>query len=165
MPKQKRFFIVLLILCLAFAFTACGGSAEEADEPADEGVSNVDIDTSLDGESGTITSDEGSLEYGENIDWPADVPLDEVNATLVGVAKDDATGQYTIVFNEMEADDAAAYVQYLKDEGFVDGMEMSDADMITYSGTNANNEFAAFLYTNEPKEGSLTYLPDMAAVE
>lgn len=162
MKKQKRLFLALLILCLAFAFTACGGSDKESE---DSGLTNVDVDTSLDGESGTITSDEGSIEYGEDIDWPDDLDLEKPKGTLVGVMKDAESNQYTIAFNEMELDDAKDYIQYLKDEGYVDGMELSDVDMEMYSGTKPNGEFATFIYNSEPKEGSLTYVVKLEEVE
>jgi len=162
MFTKKRFFLIFLVLCLAFSFTACGGSDKEAE---DGELTNVDVDTSLDGDSGKITSDQGSLEYGEDIDFPKEVPLDEPKGTLVGVMNDAKTGQYTIALNEMEMDDAKDYIQYLKDEGFASTMEMSDADMVMYSGTKSNNESAVFIYNAEPKEASLTYIPDMAAVQ
>ena len=69
---MKRLIAILLVLFIAFTFTACGGDDEEVSDPSQNDVSQDDQNT-----GNESSDDETTSETKENIIDPSDAPEDE----------------------------------------------------------------------------------------
>lgn len=121
---MKRTIAVLMIIMLAFAFSACGeAAADSQDNPED-------IQKELD----QINADAEAMESNLNYEWPAEADIlgvPELKAgTIEGLGITDKA--VAIGYRDLTRDDMEAYFELLKSEGFVDGIEYPGGGMWNY---------------------------------
>lgn len=149
--KKRSLLITLIIICCVMLFTSC--------KVVKKKIPGGQIE--IGGNSGKIESGDSSINYGDNLKWPKEfmVNIPEPKGKITAVVKDDKTRQCTVTFSEMSKDDASDYVVKLKGLGYSGGLEISDADSITFSGAASNGSEISFLYNVTAKEGSIFYNP------
>jgi len=152
---MKKVIQVLILaafsVCLVMTLSACGSSGDDTQSGS--------LTDNL--ASGSIDTAGGSLDYGNNLQWPEEkmAGLPAPQGKITGVLSDDSTGQCTVTFNEMTQQDAESYAAKIKEMGYTNGLNFADADSIMSGGTNANGEGAFFTYNITAKEGSISYTP------
>ena len=167
MKKTSIWILVLLATTLVF-MTGCGKIQDKVSEKVSEGIvekavgGNVDI--TKDGIS--VQKDGASFQSGDDLKWPkssmGDLP--EPKAKINGVMDASNKEGCTVVFSEMNLDNAKAYIEKLKELGYKDGgLVISDEDGLSYAGQNSSNATIVFSYKISSKDGMIGYTPSTPA--
>ena len=169
---MKR-IIIIASLCFALVLlTACGAGSTADATGAKDAVSDTAqsgwgaSDTSSQSASDVLTSDssadvdialeEGDLQAGNNLTWPADkmgnIPDLGGTITVVMAAETGACVVYTGITEEQ----ATAYVASLEALGY-QGYNYSDDETIVFSGQDSAGASINFSYGMTSTESSVTY--------
>lgn len=162
--KKAQIIVLAVVLALMVFSTGCGISdkigekiGETIIENATSGQADVDLDTDDGGV--TITTSEGTVKTGTDLDWPTDYmgDLPEVKATFVSVITNNDSMGGNVTFEKMSSDDMAAYLETIKSLGYTtDSMDSKMEDGGMYSGKNSAGAAVFYIY-NTDGTGSLTY--------
>ena len=159
--KIRKLISVLLMVVILFSLSACGKItekiAEKGIEKLVEDKTGAEVDITKDG--ATINVDGGSIQSGEDLDWPKDamgeLPEPKAKVTFIMVNEANKGGSVTIA--DFDEDKAKQYVEKLKDMGFKEVMKMEDSESIAFVGTSDKGEQVNFSYSIESKEGVIIY--------
>lgn len=159
--KIKKIISILVIVVMVFSFSACSKItekiAEKGIEKLVESKTGADVDITKDG--ATINVDGGSMQSGEDLDWPKDamgeLPEPKAKVTFIMVNEKDKGGSVT--FSDFDEDKAKQYIESLKDMGFEEVMKMEDTESILFVGTSDKGEQINFSYDIEAEEGVIIY--------
>lgn len=150
---MKKYILISLTVILTFSFilSGCGNNEKLKDDSIKSGDETV-----------SIKIDNGDIVAGDDVEWPENNMGDiaKPNSKITAVLKDDTTGNCTVVFSDMDKEDAVQYVEELKKLGYQPIMEVNDADEVMFSGKNSKEVMATFTYNNTAKEGSVSYIPN-----
>jgi hypothetical protein len=149
MRTSFRFLVLVLAASLAvFPLAGCGKVADEVAERAAEemleGATGVEVDVEDDGESITITGDDGeetTIESGDSASvpdaYPDDFPL--YDGDIVG-SSSISSGEDSMVMVTVETGDDLGDIKAFLEAGFEDnGWTIASLDEMTASGvTNVN---------------------------
>ncbi|NLK98636.1 hypothetical protein [Defluviitalea saccharophila] len=163
----KRICVVMTIIALVFALTACKSPSEMAAEKMMEGIieqaTGADVD--FDSDDGNLTiktsegetnfSDEGitihgedgktSISTGENLEWPADYMGDIPEPKGYNfVAVISSPVKSSVQFAGMSIEDAKSYYQSLIDLGYESksGDDIVTDEIISYIGIKGDQQVA-----------------------
>ncbi len=162
--KAVRLVAVLLIAAMVFSLCACRKVeekiTEESAEKLLEEALGTDVDITEDGSK--IKVDGKSVESGENLPWPkeamGDLPKPEGRITFV--TEDEKAKSCTVAIEELEPDDAAKYVNILKEMCLEGGKLLDDMGLIIISGDTDKGASVHFQYIKDDKEGLVGYYPE-----
>jgi len=162
--KAVRLVVVLLIAAMVFSLCACRKVeekiAEKGAEKLLEEALGVDVDITKDG--GKIKVDGGTMESGENLPWPkeamGDLPKPEGKITFV--MEDEKAKSCTATIAELEPDDAAKYINMLKEMCPEGGNLSEDIGLTVFSGDTDKDTSIHFQYSPDDKEGLIAYYPE-----
>ena len=159
--KVKNIVAVLLVVIMVLSLCACGKIADKVAEKSVEKLvekaTGAEVDISDDGAE--IKVDGASIQSGEDLKWPKDAmgELPEPKAKITFVMMDDATKGGTVALSAMEAADAKAYAEKLKEMGFKDGISIQDEDGVFFGGTRDKGDQVNFSYNIDAKECTIIY--------
>lgn len=160
--KRTHIWVLVLTAAILVFTTGCGKIQDKVSEKVSEGIVSkavgADVDITKDGLK--VQKDGASFESGTDLKWPkssmGDLP--EPKAKISGlVVNENSNGGGTVIFSEMSLDDAKDYKEILIDLGYKDGISFSDADGLSYGGTNSIGASAVITYNVSPKEGTIQY--------
>lgn len=159
--KAKRILAAVLIFGILM-LPGCSKAKTVVLDTGDGG--KVSVDVSQDGNAGKIEDGDSSIEFAEDMEWPADfmVGLPQPKGKITGVLKDDGTKACTVALNEMGEQDAKDYSASLKTLGYENGMDFSDAESIMFTGTGKDGATIMFAYNTTAKEATISYSPKAA---
>lgn len=149
--KFKTVGLVATLLCLILMLTACGADKTNQSNDGTQSTEN--------------SQKEPSIDLGEDLKWPKDFMgnIPEPIGKITAVISDEATKQCTVTFAEMSKEDAAAYAKRIEELGYVGGLKVSDADLISINGEDTTGARVDFLYNVSPKEGVISFRSKDAA--
>ena len=76
----------------------------------------------------------GDVVVGNNISWPKDVPNDlKIKASITSVVKDETSGTVGITFEQLNQEDATAYIENLKKLGYETEFEGTTTRITSYN--------------------------------
>lgn len=168
--KKVQVLLLAAIMLLLVLSTGCGLSdkiGEKIGETILEGVTSGDADIDLDTDDGgvTITTSDGTMQTGSDLDWPTDSmgDLPKINATFISVITNTEDGGANVMFEKMSAGDSTEYIATLKSLGYTNDTYEATLDDggATYSASNSSGAGVFFLH-NADETGSLTYAPPSA---
>lgn len=159
---MKKAYIGIIVLAAAiFLLTGCGSIQDKVAEKTTEAIAEKavggNVDITKDGVK--VEKDGVNFETGTDLKWPKDAmgDLPELNAKIDSILNDQNGKGGTVVYSGISLEDAKAYVEKLKELGYKDGLSISDADLLSYSGQSNSGASVAFMYSISPKEGSIMY--------
>ena len=159
--KKASMKTMVLIAAMIVSLCGCGAVQDKVTEKIGEGIAEKaiggNVDITKDGVK--VEKDGVSYETGNDLKWPKDAmgDLPEPKAKISAVLNADAEKGGSLAYEEMSLEDAKVYVEELKALGYKDGLNMSDEDLITYSGKNSDGYSVMFTYTLSTKGGSIMY--------
>lgn len=160
---KKCFAVFMALLLILLTLCACG-SPEKMLENIIEKQTGQSIDIQDDGGSITIKGDDGesmTVTSGDNQEWPAgkmgDLP--ELKGKVVSVVEADGTCYVSL--EGVSESDAKAYIEKLKDMGYVGGEYSGEDGAIAFSGTNGDHQVALNYY---PEGGSSAGMSSVSIV-
>ena len=159
--KTTRIGVLVLTAAIFFSLTGCGSIENKIAEKTAEGIAEKTVggkvDITQDGVK--VQSDEVNYETGKDLKWPKGAmgELPEPKAKISAVVNAEAGKGGSVAFGEMGLEDAKAYVEKLKELGYMGGLSISDEDLISHSGKNGSGASVIFNYSISPKEGSILY--------
>lgn len=153
MKKVRLLIIAMIAVFTMISLTACGGGKKIKLNGEVTGEIKQNGDVNITGNNGE------SLKVGEDLKWPKELmgSLPEIKAKITAVLKDTNSKLCTVVFADMNVEDAKKYIDKIKDLGYSNGMELSDADVLMISGTAKDSSEASFTYNTTAKEGTVTF--------
>lgn len=161
MTKTSIWLSVLITTTLVF-MTGCGKIQDKVSEKVSEGIVEEavggKVDITKDGIS--VQKDGASFKSGDDLKWPKSAmgDLPEPKAKINGVMDASNKEGCTVVFSEMNLNNAKAYVENLKELGYKDnGLAISDEDGLTYAGQNSAKASILFSYKISAKDGMIGY--------
>lgn len=160
--KKINIWILVFITAFVVGMTGCGKVQDKVSEKVSEGIIEKavggKVDITKDGIN--VQKDGAGFQSGNNLKWPkssmGDIP--EPKAKINGVMDDRKIDDCTVVFTELDLDNAKAYVEQLKALGYKDdGLVLSDEKSITFMGKNSSKRMIIFSYKIEAKDGIIEY--------
>lgn len=162
MKRKSYILLFIFILTLTMILAGCKKSIEEK---ISEGITEKILEEAtggevdIDSDSGTITTDSGSTQFGGNIKWPegkvGDLP--ELKANLTMVMEDKDNSATLIYFDSLSIEDAQKYIENIKGMGYESAYETSTESGYSYQGNNGKGGEVVFAYNNDDGSGALTY--------
>lgn len=148
---KVKLLIAALILCGVTMFTACGGGNKTDNNSEKPGTTQ--------GSGGSDNSPGTSINTGQDMKWPSEFMgnLPEPKGKITAILKDDKSGTCTVAFSEMTLEDAKTYAAKIKELGYKDGLEVSDADGVIINGRTNEGYGMGFAYNSTAKEGTVWY--------
>lgn len=148
----KFIFMAAVLSCCLLLVSGCKGKTDE---------NNIPDKVKINDDSVTVKEGSSEIKAGESLKWPEKIMVNmpEPKCKITAVLKDDKTGQCTAAFAELSNEDAKAYVEKLKSNGYSGGMELQDANSILFSGIDGKGSQACFVYNTATKEGTISYEP------
>lgn len=155
MRKSRLLIMTILVIFAMIAMTACGTSSKTNDsnvKKTDQAQTSGNSDKNENDNSGSITT-------GEQLKWPKELMgnLPEPKGKITVVLKDTSQGQCTVAFSEMAKEDAKNYTIKIKEIGYKEDLEATDAESIIMSGTAKDGSQVCFTYKIASKEGTVIY--------
>ncbi len=152
---MKKAVIWILLVLLVLSLVGCGVKekiGEKAGEALTEkileesGAENVDID----GDTVTITGEDGEEMVFGQTEWPSSDLAKSIPEFKDGkiVTLMEMSDSVYIVLEEVDAKDAAEYMEELKKDFTEDTYEMNSADGAQYMGSNGEVGISA-VYSND----------------
>lgn len=168
---MKRVLTILLIVVMVLVLVSCGKARQNAQEQAIEnmienimeaGNEDVDVDIDSDGESISITSDEGNVTIDsddDGISWPGDKLPNNVpqpkGVKVISVI-DVGEGVY-IVFEGVTTKIAEDYEKAMSSNGWEVNFTYDEEGAHTTMATNSSDEMLQFFWDEEDGRGEITY--------
>lgn len=163
---MRRITLIIFILSLTLIMAACGKSIEEKigekiTEKIIEDGSGGKVD--IDGDTTTIKTDDGTTQYGSELEWPKDKMgnIPEIKANIIGISEDNTNKSIGITFDSFNEEDANEYVNKLKELGYSNGAETLSSEGITFSGSKDNTGVVLMYFDGS---GTLAYMPEDGGV-
>lgn len=152
MLKIRFAFTAVTLCCCLIFISSCRGKTVEDNIPDKIQINNDSV---------VVKEGSSELNAGESLKWPEKfmVNIPEPKCRITAVLKDDKTGQCTVAFAELSNEEAKAYVEKLKSNGYSGGMELQDTDSILFSGADNRESQVCFTYNTTAKEGTISYEP------
>ncbi|WP_372998834.1 hypothetical protein [Lutispora sp.] len=162
--KAIRVTVVLLVIVMTFSLCACRKVeekiAEKSAEKLLEKAMGVDVDITKDG--GKVKVDGGVMEVGENLPWPKEAmgDLPKPEGKIKFVMEDEKAKNCTVTIAEFEPDDAAKYINKLKEMCIEGGNLSEDVGLTIFRGDTHKNASIYLHYSPDDKEGIIIYYPE-----
>lgn len=147
----KASVMAVILLCMILILPACGVGKEQSDGNTVQSAGNM--------------QNEPSVELGKELEWPKDMmgDLPEPKGKITAVIDDKTAKQCTVAFGEMSEEEAETYAKKIEELGYTGGMNLSDKDIISVNGENADGSKADFVYNITAKEGVISFQSGDAA--
>lgn len=166
----KRTIVIFLCIVIMLSFGACGIKktidkkiAEKVTEGVVDKISGGGINIDIDKGQTTIKGDNGEEITIGTSEWPKDKAANFIpefkQGNVVSVANSE--NLCMIIVEDVEEEDFKAYVEKLKDEGFINDVTeyLSSVDLI-YSASSDDGITIDLLYSPENKNLSITLKPN-----
>ena len=96
---------------------------------------------SKNGDSGKVTTKDGSLDYGSNVSWPEkDMGnLPKVNAKIITVIKGNSDNTCSVSFKDLSENDAKGYKDQLLNLGYSKNVDAAENDTMYFYGESSKS--------------------------
>ena len=168
MKTKKSIILIALLLSISLFTTACSNKIEEKiggkiAEKAIEKATDGEVDVNVDSKDGvSIEMGEGSMEMGENLDWPKDSmgSLPEPKATIVSITELKEENSTSLILSFNKKDGGADYMDKLIDLGYIQTSIVKSEMGNIYTGVKDDNSVVMLSYQTDEEQGSLMYMRD-----
>lgn len=139
---MKKAVITILVVLLALSLAGCRAAREKRVEELAEKMmeerlekQGIEADIEKDGESMTITTEEGEIEIGVTKEWPDDTP-DDIPRFTKGEVESITTvmGSVIVTINTDSYNDVADYIKTLEQAGWSELLKTDNQDQIIFVG-------------------------------
>jgi len=149
---KKLLFLAMLVIAVGI-LSGCQNAAEKAAETAIEKSTNGQADVDIDNDTATITTDDGSLEVGEDVSLPDGFPSDVyiIDGTIVSAMTLTEGESYTVSIKTDESVNSVKeeYEEELADDGWEVTMSLAIQDGFSLSATKDDRTVTLSIGTDD----------------
>ena len=164
MKGKKSILLIILVLIVSIISTGCAKKISEkigteVGEKILEKALGDDVKVDSKDDKVSITTKDGSLQVGSDLNWPTDEmkPLPKPKAQVVSISDFGAEKSISVTINFSDSKGPREYLQAIKDLGYIETSMSESEDFFSFMGYKEDNT-QVMIFSQESGEGTVISL-------